>query len=76
MACHLLIKLSRGEVVMHNSGLEPSIRHGTDEAAASETKCRRGRLLLLGLRGSLELELCLTCSWKCKNRLKQHILVQ
>ena len=37
---HLLIELCRREVVVHNGGLEPCVRHGAQEAAALVRECR------------------------------------
>ena len=36
---HLLIELSRREVVVHDGGLEPGVRHGAQEAAALVREC-------------------------------------
>ncbi len=40
----LLIELCRREIVVHHGGLEPCIRHGSQEAAALVGKC--GYMLL------------------------------
>ena len=47
---HLLIELSRREVVVHDGGLEACVGHGTQEAAALVRECRHMLLDVRALR--------------------------
>ena len=44
---HLLVELSRREIVVHDGRLEPCVGHGAQEAAAL---VREGRHMLLDVR--------------------------